>query len=71
MASRPSSAFSQARPCQPVRGGAPRRGHRAQRGRGDATPTGGTDDEVQGGGRFELVESKGEAPDMEEGVESH
>jgi hypothetical protein len=29
--------------------------------------TGGTDDEIQGGGRFELEESKGEASDMEEG----
>jgi hypothetical protein len=26
---------------------------------------------VRGGGRFELEESKGEAPDMEEGAESH
>jgi hypothetical protein len=66
VASQPSSAFSQAGPCQPARGGAPRRGHHAQCDRGGAAPTGGMDDEVRGGGRFELVKSKGEAPDMEE-----
>jgi hypothetical protein len=51
--------------------GCARRGHRPQRDRGGAAPTGGTDDKVRGDGRFELVESKGEAPDMEEGMESH
>jgi hypothetical protein len=49
----------------------PQHGHRAQCDRGSATPIGGTDDEVRGGGRFELVESKGEAADMEEGAEAH
>jgi hypothetical protein len=70
-ASRLSSAFSRAGPCQPARGGAPPRDHRAQHDRGGAVPTGGTNDEVRGDGRFKLVESKGEASYMEEGVESH
>jgi hypothetical protein len=38
---------------------------------GSAAPTSGTDEKVQGGGRFELEESKGEAPDLEEGAKSH
>jgi hypothetical protein len=46
-------------------------GHRAQRDQCGAAPTGGTDDEVCGGGVFELEESKGEAPNMEEGAKSH
>jgi hypothetical protein len=68
VASQPSSAFSRAGPCQPTRGGAPRCVHRAQRDRGGAAPNGGTDDKVRGDSRFELVESKGQASDMEEGT---
>jgi hypothetical protein len=66
-----SGAFGRADPCQLMRRATPQRGHRAQRDRGGAAPTGGMDDVVRGGGRFELEESKGEAPDMEEGAESH
>jgi hypothetical protein len=70
-ASWPSSAFGRAGHCQSMHGGAPRRGHRAQRDRGVAAPTGGMDDKVRGGDWFELVETMGEASSMEEGVESH